>query len=585
MDVTETWNIDITDTNTLYKTFKKDKTKYSQITNVVVKDENNQELTKSDVWKYHLNKGSYYGGINNDGLFEISWGVGLDNSSATKTYNISYKVEDAIAKYSDYAELYWQFVGEDFEISSEKITGEIYLPSNAENISEIKVWGHTEDLNGNIYATSTNKIEFNIYGFRAGRYVEIRSLFPTEMIAYSNREEQKTVLQEVIEEETNWANEANAKREMRRKSKIIIAIVIDVVGIIITILIIKSIKKYSKKAKETIKIKPTQEIEYFREIPRENATPAEALALHTKSIGEFGGTEHLGKIFSATLLNLGLKKLIDFQVNGKDIKIKILKQIVNEQETEKDERQIFEFLKQACDKETGEVTIKELKKFIEKHSQAVINLKDTIDEVVASSLYEKQLADKQAKQEYDNVSNSRAGYVVLLFALAFISMFAAIILSPLVLLGTVLCIITTIIQLITLSSYLKKINILTQKGVDERSKWEGLIKYMQDFSMLDKREVPELVIWEKFMVYATVFGIAEKVIKQLKIVYPNFEKEVNINTYGYMYLMMNTNFSNSFTKTINNSMSSVYSSATGGGGGFSGGGGGGGRTVVDGGGR
>ncbi len=28
MDVTETWNIDISDTNTLYKTFKKDKDKY-----------------------------------------------------------------------------------------------------------------------------------------------------------------------------------------------------------------------------------------------------------------------------------------------------------------------------------------------------------------------------------------------------------------------------------------------------------------------------------------------------------------------------------------------------------------------------
>ena len=105
---------------------------------------------------------------------------------------------------------------------------------------------------------------------------------------------------------------------------------------------------------------------------------------------------------------------------------------------------------------------------------------------------------------------------------------------------------------------------------------------MEDFSMLDKREVPEIVIWEKFLVYATVFGIADKVLKQLKIVYPNMSEELGANHYAYMYLMMNTNFSNSFSNAITNSMSTAYSSATGGGGGFSGGGGG--RTVDGGGG-
>ena len=99
---------------------------------------------------------------------------------------------------------------------------------------------------------------------------------------------------------------------------------------------------------------------------------------------------------------------------------------------------------------------------------------------------------------------------------------------------------------------------------------------MEDFSMLDKREVPELVIWEKYLVYATAFGIADKVIKQLKIIYPNFEEITNgINTYTYMSIMMNTNFSSSFSNAISTSISSAYSSGSGSGGGFSGGGGGG----------
>lgn len=106
---------------------------------------------------------------------------------------------------------------------------------------------------------------------------------------------------------------------------------------------------------------------------------------------------------------------------------------------------------------------------------------------------------------------------------------------------------------------------------------------MEEFSLLDKREVPELVIWEEFLVYATVFGIADKVLKQLKVVYPDFNTLVDMDTYTYMYLMMNTNFSSNFSNAMDSAFnsayssnySSTYSSGSGFGGGFSGGGGGG----------
>ena len=99
--------------------------------------------------------------------------------------------------------------------------------------------------------------------------------------------------------------------------------------------------------------------------------------------------------------------------------------------------------------------------------------------------------------------------------------------------------------------------------------------------MLDKREVPELVVWEKYLVYATAMGVADKVIKQLKMVYPNFDEFTNgMETYSYMGIMLNTNFSAGFSSAISSSIqsartsySSTYSSGSGGGGGFSGGGG------------
>ena len=126
----------------------------------------------------------------------------------------------------------------------------------------------------------------------------------------------------------------------------------------------------------------------------------------------------------------------------------------------------------------------------------------------------------------------------------------------------------------------RKMNVFTQEGINEKEQWNASKKFMEDFSMLDKKELPEIALWEHFLVYATAFGIADKVLKQLKIVYPDIEQNFDINTYTCMYIMLHTDFTSGFSNAISSSMSSAYSSATGGGGGFSGGGGGGRRTEV-----
>ena len=573
MKVTEKWNIKIRDTNTLYKTFKIDKNKYTSISNVEVVDitnGNEQILKKQDKWGYHLPKGNYFGGKNEDNQFEIAWGVGLEDRTATKVYRITYEVKDAIAKFSDYAELYWQFVGQDFEIDAKNITGTILLPNAVENKEEIKVWGHTEDLNGEIYVVDTNRIEFNINQFRAGRYVEVRSLFPTQMITISNRGESKERLEEVIQEETKWANDANRRREMQETTKKMVSIAVNVIAIGLSILGIKSILKNSKKIKTKEKLKPTQEIVYYREIPREDTTPAEAVALLEKQVGSMNNSIQIGRIFSATLLDLSVKKIIDFEVNEKIITIRILEE--NPSKLLNSEKAIFQFLKQACEKTGGQITTKELEKYIRKSASKIVKLSDKIDKETEQALYQKELADKKENEERANI------IIYLTFsAIAFlflIVIFITLMSTKMKPFGIIPLAITTLIQLIVFSILLSKINVLTQKGVNENAKWKGLKKYMQDFSMLDKREIPEVVIWEKFLVYATAFGIADKVLKQLKMVYPNIEQEFNTNHYGYMYLMLHTNFSKSFSNAITTSMSTAYSSATGGGGGFSGGGGG-----------
>ena len=542
MDVVETWNIEIEDTNTLFKTFELDNTKFSSIDNVKVKDVTaNKEFNQIDEEMYHVTKDCYYGLVNSNGAFEIAWGVGLDDEEDTRTYEISYTVEDAVSKYNDYAELYWQFIGEDFEIDADKITGTIELPESANSTEDIKVWGHTEGLNGEIYATATNEITFELNNFYAGRFVEVRTLFPSYMIENTNRTYSTDRYEEVVQEETEWVNEANARRRQEEIKDLIITILMIIAIIIITVILIVKAVKYGKKLKTLNKYKPEQELEYFRDLPSKDVTPGEATYILQEAY--YGFSSSFGRIFSATMLDLKLKDYIDLRVekDKKDKDVIYIKRIKpSDEKLKNDEKKVLDFIYKV-EKKKEEITIKQLEKYITSHSPSVQKLIEQSGKDIEDQLVLEGILNKSNKEEYIKYKTMSIALIV----------------------NGILCF-----------KIKKRINVLTQKGIDSKEKWKGLKKYMEDFSLLNEKEVPAIEVWEKYLVYATAFGIADKVLEQLKTVYPNID-QMDVSASAYMYFMYHSNFSTSFNSAISSSISSSYSSATGGGGGFSGGGGGG----------
>lgn len=559
MNVTETWNIRISNTNTLYKTFELDENKYSGITNVQVSEVGRGAFTETDEWAYHLTKDYYFGGINDDGKFEISFGVGLDDSTATNTYKISYTVVDAIKKYDDCAELYWQFLGSDAAIDASKITGTIKLPSEADSKEDIRVWGHVETLNGEIYVTSTDTVEFSLDNYISGNYVEVRIAMPSEMIETAERTYNKNVLPSIIEEETEWANEANVRRERKQRNEKIIKTVIIVAMVIIGIVLLRQTVKYIKILKNTKKLIPTEKYEYFREKPDKNSTPADALFLYNNGVNV--ASTAFGNVFSATLLNLSLKGYFKITVeqNEKGKKETLIYKTKKDiEDLQYEEERIARFVKNAIDSKE-KITIKELQKYIRNHASSVSSLiEKTGIETKNKNKMTENFDEEKSKEKSKYVGIAIVYFAVAMFCIAFLPV-------------AILLIINAILALMING----KLSNLTQKGIDEREKWKGLKKYMEDFSLLNEKEIPALEVWEEYLVYATVFGIADKVIKQLKMVYPQIDEMDDFNTASYIYLMSHTDFNSSFSKAINSSISSTMSSGSGGGGGFSGGGGGG----------
>ena len=111
----------------------------------------------------------------------------------------------------------------------------------------------------------------------------------------------------------------------------------------------------------------------------------------------------------------------------------------------------------------------------------------------------------------------------------------------------------------------------------------GLRKYLSDFTLMKEKETLEAHLWKEYLVYGALYGIADKVAKQLKDINPQLLEQEFGYDYPTIYTVINLNnsLSRSITRTQigqDSGRSGGFGGGTsfGGGGGFSGGGCGGG---------
>ena len=118
----------------------------------------------------------------------------------------------------------------------------------------------------------------------------------------------------------------------------------------------------------------------------------------------------------------------------------------------------------------------------------------------------------------------------------------------------------------------KKRKVMDDTIYNEAVKLYGLKRFLDEFSRMDTKEVLEVKLWDEYLMYAYIFGIADKVAKQLKNLYPEVIQEYN---YDYDTLILISNISNSGVSAASSARSAAESYSSGGGGFSSGGGGGG----------
>ena len=108
----------------------------------------------------------------------------------------------------------------------------------------------------------------------------------------------------------------------------------------------------------------------------------------------------------------------------------------------------------------------------------------------------------------------------------------------------------------------------TELLLQEAIELKGLKKFLEDFSRIYEKNPIEVNLWQEYLIFAQIFGIAEKVAKDFKDIYPDIIPDNYIDDLDFVYFVSYTGM---------NSASSAKSRAESydsGGGGFSSGGGG-----------
>ncbi len=579
MDVAETWQVDINGTtNTLFKTFSNDGEKLKNISVSEISNSEEVKFDQSNVWKNHVNT-NYFHALFHKGDFEIAWGV--NKSEGRHTYIVRYTVTDAVTVYNDCAEIYWQFIGKNFEVPANEVTGKITLPNAVEMLDNLRVWGHG-GLNGDIRREDNKTVTFTMSPFITGNFLEVRTaILEPEMFELSNNKIATNRFDSIIEEETSWADKANRERELIATKKVIITYGATGVSLAVGVGFIAFIVKGIKKLKETSKIEPSQRYEYFREIPNESETPAEVAFLYYYK--KSAQNTYMPRVLSSTMLDLSLKKHLTFEVDeNKTKKEQVTIKLTDDPNaaTLKESEKLVLDLFRKIPKESinPQFNMKDFEKYAKKHNSSFIN---SINRIEKQARKEQESIGHYNKKMEEHCNNWATGGAMIFVLLALFSVFSMAVFE-INILPLVCAIIPGIVYSVICFAISGRYTGLTQSGIDEKEQWEALKKYMEDYSMIEDKEVPELVIWEKYLVYATLFGNAEKVLKQLKMVYPQFSDDEYMRNTTYFYLITHSNFNDSFVHSVDSAMAKAYqssvaasSSSSGGGygGGFSGGGG------------
>lgn len=137
-----------------------------------------------------------------------------------KRFVIQYHLKDAVVKYRDTADLYWQFIDREWDTDLHNVTIVVSLPGSS---NELRIFSHGP-LSGNTSIVDTGNVQYSIDALSARTCVTLRVLFPSSFIPGDKKFTDKKMLNAILVKEGSLAAEANRQRLLNLVSHILTAL-------------------------------------------------------------------------------------------------------------------------------------------------------------------------------------------------------------------------------------------------------------------------------------------------------------------------------------------------------------------------
>lgn len=538
--VTEVWNCNTNSGTEVYHPYYN--LGKSEIINLRVKEDSSTYTTLSS-WSTSasFDKKSYKCGIHKvSGGVELCWGI---SSYGDHSYNVSYTITNFVASLTDAQMVYWTLIPHNFSNS----IGRVYIKIHTNfNISDsVGVWGFGDYgapayvYNGYIEMESNGRLNTN-------EYMTILIKFP-ENTFNSNYN---------INHNFDYYLEMAEKGSTKYISFDTYFIIFFLINIIIFIFVYSGIKLYQKiksnnfnKFMGNINFRKTgkyisKNVPYYRNIP------CDGDIFRAYYIGNlYGLFKKKTDIFGAIILKWVKDDIVRIEKRPKNSIFKNEETVIVLNHSNNIFPSEFDFLSNEFDSI-----------FNVKEGQLYNMLKiASRDNILESKEFEKWFSDNYSKilNWFDSISSSEKSRLIKE--------------EYIIYKGSKDLLNSNKTGFIDYTA--------TPKLKEEAIKIAGFKRYLNDYSLIKEREPIEVKLFEEYLVYAQMMGIAKKVARNFKDLYPNVIEQYNISfidrcsSRAISSAYSSESRARARTSASTDSRASSYSS---GGGGYSSGGGGGG---------
>jgi len=512
--VTETWKCNVTQGTEVYHPYYN--LGNSEIKDLTVTDGGTQYTTLSN-WNTSGTLASKANkcGINNisNGV-ELCWGI---SKYGLHTYTAKYTITNFVSETTDSQIIYWTLIPYDFSTS----IGNMYIKihTNFKIEDTIDVWGYG-NYGGTAYVYD-GYIEMQSDGRLAtDEYMTILVKFPIGTFNTTNKlEDNFEYYYDMAEEGAEIYTESSYDDDgvMAIITMFVTMIFFGIIGLLAGISSSETKFEYGTAGKKIPK-----DVPYFRDIPCQKDIFKAYYIGHRYNIIE-KKTDILGAIILKWLKDgvIRIEQKETGLIFKKENTVIVLKETNPEIFTEAKEKELFKMLNDAS--KDGYLENKEFEKWCENSYTKVLSWFDTIISSEEKKLVEEGLINIKEKVQF--------------------------------------------------KIFKSKVYVATPELKQEAIELAGLKRYLNEYTLIKEREAIEVQLFEEYLVFAQIMGIAKKVAKQFKNIYPEIIEQSNFTSYDYILFVHMSSHRGIVAAKSAKSRAESYSS---GGGGFSSGGGGGG---------